>query len=380
MLMNEHSATAAVSGIATAHLREARFEDHARIAALETAQGLNSRGYDDWSRLWLANPAYRELNGSSPIGWVLETDRNEIVGTLGNIPLSYVFDGRVLRVATGRGWAVEARYRSFALLLMDRFFNQSGVDLFLNTTVSALSADAFDVFGAVRVPDGDWSKAAYRIAAHRRFAEGALRLKRAPFAAMASYPAGSALYIKDMFTARRFPATPNFHVEEAGAFDSRFDVFWESLECASSGLLGVRTSEVLDWHFGGSLAEGKLRIFTVSRRGALRAYAILQRRDEPKSGLTRLRLVDFQALECEREYGIAMMRAALDACRRDRVDVLENIGCNVQRTSFFDEFAPYRRNLSTWSYSYTTADPALAEALRDPAAWGPSSFDGDASL
>lgn len=383
--MNRQTTTAtarAVPAIAAAVcLREARFEDHARIAELEGSEHLKARSYADWSRLWLHNPVYRDLHGAWPIGWVLETNEGEVVGSIGNVPLHYIFRGRKLLVAAGRGWVVHPKYRSFALLLMDALFGQSGVDLLLNTTVSALAAEGFGVFGSPRVPVGDWQTAAYWITGHRGFAESVLRLKGAPMPALAGYPAGTVLYLKDVVAGKRLPgASSGTRVELAPGFDDRFDAFWEKLKSTNTVLLGVRTRAVLDWHFGGAPAQAKLRILTISRENGLVAYAVFQRRDDTKSGMKRLRLADFQALEHEREYGTAITRAALDLCRREGIHALENIGCDVPNTGFIDEFAPYRRKLSTWAYFYHTYDPVLAAALREPSAWAPSSFDGDATL
>jgi hypothetical protein len=44
--------------------------------------------------------------------------------------------------------------------------------------------------------------------------------------------------------------------------------------------------------------------------------------------------------------------------------------------------APHQRELPCWLYFYKSnkKDLQLAEQLRDPAAWDPSSFDGDGSL
>ena len=59
--------------------------------------------------------------------------------------------------------------------------------------------------------------------------------------------------------------------------------------------LGVRTREMLEWHFGAALRRDEAWLFTVSDAGNLLAYAIFQRRDDSNTGLRRIRLVDFQA-------------------------------------------------------------------------------------
>jgi hypothetical protein len=65
------------------------------------------------------------------------------------------------------------------------------------------------------------------------------------------------------------------------------------------------------------------------------------------------------------------MAWAAERFRRQGVHAVEVVGCTA---------APYRRRLPAWCFYYRTADPELAEHLQHPAAWDPSSFDGDASL
>jgi hypothetical protein len=56
--------------------REARFEDYEGISALKHSQGLASKPFDEWRRLWIGNPCFKEMR-RWPIGWVL-TDGDRI--------------------------------------------------------------------------------------------------------------------------------------------------------------------------------------------------------------------------------------------------------------------------------------------------------------
>lgn len=359
-------------------LREARFQDYKGIAALETSQGLTSKPLDEWRRMWAGNPCYEEIGVRWPIGWVLE-DGDRIVGCLTNIPLSYVFRGRKLLVAAGRGWAVEDRYRSYALMLMDEYFNQENVDLFLNNTVNGMAAQAFSTFGSLRVPAGDWGSAAFSVTQYRGFAESALRIKGVPLPGLLSYPAALALSLKDRITSKSIPQT-DISVSVARDFDQRFDNFWDLLSNRSEALLAVRSAESLKWHFSGSSEKNKLWILTASRNGNIDAYAVFQRRDEPKYGLNRMRMVDFQACDYHDQYCAAIMRRAYQNCREQGIHVLEHVGCDLENTRVFERYAPYRRKLPGWSFFYLARNPELAEHLAQPAAWAPSSYDGDSSL
>jgi hypothetical protein len=361
-------------------LREATFDDYVQIAAVESSQGLRARAAHEWTRLWRENPVYRKLGPGWPIGWVLENNAGRIVGSIGNVPLIYEFRGRQILVSAGRAWSVDPQYRGFALMLMDQYFSQSNVDLFLNTTVNALAAEGFGLFGSSPVPVGNWAASAFWITGYRGFAESALRIKRLPLARLARWPAAGVFYVKDRFMARKLAAPREIRVEWQTGFDERFDEFWNALKRDNPVFLGVRSREMLEWHFGPALREKRLWILTVSDGAALQAYAVFRRHDERRFGLTRMRLADFQSLR--RQPGVleAILHSALEQCRKQGVHALENVGCDLAKTRIIDECAPYRRTLPAWSYFYRAEDRPLQKALEDPAAWDPSSFDGDASL
>ncbi len=149
------------SGERPPRLREATFKDHGQISALEEANGLRGRNYQDWTRFWLRNPAFKKRDRERPIGWVLETESGEIAGSAGSVPLAYVLDGREISAATGRAWTVAPSYRAFALMLLAEHFSQPNVDLFLDATVNGLAQQAYATFGASRVPTGDLDTAAH---------------------------------------------------------------------------------------------------------------------------------------------------------------------------------------------------------------------------
>jgi hypothetical protein len=300
---------------------------------------------------------------------------------MANIPSQYTFRGRELIAATGRGWVVNEQFRGYAIWLMDEYFNQTGVDLFINTTVNSMAVDPFTAFGSRRVPVGDWSRAAYWITHHRGFARTALTIKHIPAAPLLAFPAGAALWIKDHFTTA-YPESRDctYTIDFAANFDERFDRFWEELKSQQFDLLlNVRDRQTLAWHFSGPLRNNQLWIMTASRGGPIRAYAVFKRQDHPPSGLIRMRLVDYQCVDSECALS-AFTNAALNRCAAERIHTLEHVGCALPKMRSLDEFAPYHRQLPAWPYYWKAADSSLEAELKSPSHWDPSSFDGDASL
>lgn len=363
-------------------LRRASLDDYPQIERLESSNGLLTLSTHDWRAIWLDNPARRRVGDAWPIGWVLEDAAGRVVGSLSNIPSLYTFQGRERVAATGRAWVVAPEYRGIALWLMDEYFNQESVDLFINTTVNSQAVDPFSAFGSVSVPLGDWETAAYRVTNYRGFAKAGLRIKKVPLPGLLAFPVAGALKLKDAFTGQSQPvAAASVDISEAPAFDSRFDAFWSELVRGNPDkLLGVRNSTTLSWHFAGPMRAGQAWIFTACRAGLLRAYCVLKRQDHPPSGLIRMRLVDYQSLEPSDDLLPPLLEAAMRRCIAERIFVFEHVGCALPKMRRFEQIAPYRRKLPAWPYYYKAASPDLAAALRDPAAWDPSSYDGDASL
>jgi hypothetical protein len=381
--------TASATIPSTAHapplpvLRRATLNDYPQIQQLESSNGLLTLATRDWRAIWLENPAYHRVGDSWPVGWVLDDHAGRLVGSICNIPSLYAFQGRTLIAAVGRAWVVAPEYRGIALWLMDEYFsNQDGVDLFINTTVNSKAFDPFSAFGSVRVPLGDWQTAAYFVTNHRGFAKAALRIKHVPATDLLATPLAGALKLKDALTVRMPPnAASSVDVAEATEFDAGFDSFWiELLRQNPDKLMGVRDSATLRWHFAGPLRAGDAWIFTARRAGLLRAYCVLKRQDHPPSGLVRMRLVDYQSLEPDDDLLVPLLHAARQRCIAEHIHVFEHVGCALPKMRSFEQAAPYRRKLTAWPYFYKAAGADVAAALREPRAWDPSSYDGDASL
>lgn len=354
-------------------IREARFDDYEKIAALQLRNGLVPRSYARWSALWDGNPARCRL---SPIGWVIDIGAGEIGGYVGNLPLLYRFKGSEIRAATPYSWATDAAFRGYSLALLDRVVRQPGVDLIVCTTPNPPASRAFGAFQFKKAP-GDWEKSCFWITGYRGFARSALRAGNISLGSVFANPVAGVLYARD---ALRGPDRVTHHqpFEILCQFDARFDRFGEELAGEQRGrLFGVRDRATLEWHFGAALAAGNAWILAASDRGKLVACAILDRRDYSALELKRIRFVDFHALDGWGHLFQPALACALDICRAERAHVLENTGCWLER---WGAKAPYRRAMKTWGFYYKARHEGLAKELEDPAVWAPSAFDGDASL
>jgi len=291
-------------------------------------------------------------------------------------------NGGRLVSTTGRGWVVDPEYRGVALWLMEEYFFQDHVDLFINTTVNALAVDAFCTFGSARVPLGDWETASYWVTGYLGFAASALRIKGVRRNGLLAAPLATALRVKEVFTNARFPAVSSpSSIDRVDDFGQEFDEFWRELvQQNPDKLLAVRDAATLRWHFAGALRDRHAWILTARKNGLLRAYCMLKRQDHPPSGLVRMRLVDYQNLDSDQDLLPAFLREAVRRCAAEGIHVLEYLGGGLPKTAAIDRHAPYRRKLQAWPFYYKAVDPKVEAALQKPEVWDPSAFDGDTSL
>jgi hypothetical protein len=195
-----------------------------------------------------------------------------------------------------------------------------------------------------------------------------------------SYPLSAAVLLKDLVSSKALRES-DVEVKACPSFDERFDNFWaEFREHNLHLLLAVRTREMLEWHYKYALLNRRLWIFTVVDGSRLLAYATFERKDKPQFGLKRVSLLDFQSVDGSTALLAPLLASAVKRCREEGIHVLENVGRWMGQGELMERLAPYRRKMSAWSYVYRANNPKLAESLRDPRAWAPSLFDGDASL
>jgi hypothetical protein len=361
-------------------LREASLGDYDQITSLESRHGLPTKSYEEWTHLHLSNPLQPEHQAAWPIGWVIEDENERIVGSVGNIPLLYEFEGKRILAASGRGLVAEPTYRSISLLLLDCLINQPGVELFLGNSITAASAASFSALRCLRVPVGLWDQSTFWITHYQGFLESLLAMKHYPLARPLGYLLSAAAFLKDRLT-RKALSQGDVEVRACPAFDDRFDDFWEAVKTNHPHLLlAVRTREVLEWHFKHALLNNRLWIVTVLAGLRLAAYAIFDRRDNLELGLKRVRLVDFQSLDGSTDLLSPLLAWALRKCRDEGIHMLENVGRWLERGELIETVAPYKRRLSAWTFIYRANSPGLTESLRNRSAWAPSLFDGYASL
>jgi hypothetical protein len=360
-------------------VREANFADYDGIAALMQQYGMEVYSREDWEELWKGNPVYAQRAEDWPIGWVLESRHQRVVGFSGNIPVACALGRRDLTAGVTTAWVVDSEFRSHSMLLASKYFSQKKVDLLVNTTAIHTAGQIFRAFHAKPMPGEGLDTALFWVLDYPGFAASFLTRKSVPLARVASYPVGMGLAAMALMKSG-FPQNVSVPMETADDFDQRFDAFWQELKQKSAVLMSVRDRTTLRWHFGRSLRANGLWIHTYEKNGRLLAYAIFQRHDKADVGLTRARLVDFQSLDEDPRILESVIIAGLRRAKSEGVQMVEVVGFSGALRKQLERLAPFRRKLPSQLFYYKAMSKELKAQLDNPQAWMPTSYDGDSSL
>jgi hypothetical protein len=173
----------------------------------------------------------------------------------------------------------------------------------------------------------------------------------------------------------------DYEITTTTTFDAQFDEFWDELrQRHPQRLLNTHSREVLEWHFKYPIAEDAAWISRVHDGSRMVAYGVFIRRDAPRIGLRRVRLLDYQSVDGRTAWLSQVLAHEMERCTRDEIDMLENIGWCLEPGDVMDRIAPYARPLAGWKYFYRATSPALAAELRNRAVWNPTQFDGNECL
>ena len=362
-------------------VREAVFEDFEEICTLigRNYIGARKRSLYEWYHLWKNNHEYLTREQSWPIGWVLENNRKEIVGFLGNIPVPYEFNGKKIIAAVSSSWTTDKEYRNYSTLLLKSYFNQSNCDLFLTTTANYISENILPIFGSKKIPVTSYDISFFWIIKYRKFFLSALKKKGFPFGNIISVPLSLFFHSLDLLKGSHIKKC-NIKIHSVTEIDERFDEFWKHLRKQENYLIQIRDSRYLNWHLKYAGNENRLWIYLHKSGSGITSYALFIRQDSPEIGLKRVYLADFQTLDDDYNILAGMISCGIQRCREEGIHMLEIVGFNHQKKKTVMKLSPHKRKLDSWPFFYKVNNSLLAERLENPDIWDPCLLDGDSSL
>jgi hypothetical protein len=356
-----------------AKLRIATFEDADAIHRLGLRNGFGPLDIPAWRARWEAYPFAAELK-DFPIGWVLEADGGEVVGSFGNVPLVYELRGRRLVVAIAAEWAVDASYRNISIRLLTAFLKQPGADICVNGSANLSASKVMAGMKTPAIPEPDYAAPMFWAANPVAFARAVLRRRKLRAADFLAWPAGAALGAWDIArgSGRGRTTVP---VERLGAFDRRFDGLWERLAKGPERLRAVRTAAVLDWRFGSALRENSAVLLVAGPAAQPAGYAVLLRRPNAEQGFGLYDVADLQAVGDDPATVRSLLIHAVRAARKDGVDAVKFLTGHACKRLPALELRPYSYRIDYNQLFYRAAAPDLAAELTRPEVWDFAPFE-----
>ena len=355
-------------------IRPAKFEDYSAIESVCNRNSMSLRPYDDFVHLWKEFPNRTEF-ADLPIGWVLQGDGGNIVGTFSNVWFSFEWKREPLRACVAGAWAVDSTHRRSSLALGAKFFGQRNVDLLINGSASSTAARLMSFYGMSRLPVPEVDLHYIWITDFRRFAGGALRKLNAPAVPLLSVPLGLVLRLRALLH-NRSSYRPSRNVISVRGFDESFDEFWQRQRCRTDRLLAVRSSAMLSWRFKYELLRDRAVILAaLAPDSSLEGYVVLVQHERPHLALTQYLIADLQVLEeSSPDVTHALIVNAISAACSAGCHFVEWVGSNEAKRAAAKQLAPHPHKNPVWQYYYRAAD-SLREDLKQVSIWDPSLYE-----
>lgn len=362
-------------------IREIQTEDYPQIRELHIKYNLKILDKVEWLNFWAKNPCLQDSNNSFPLGWVLE-ENERIVGYLGNIPKKYYYQDKKFTVACSHAWVAENKYRLQAFSLLETFFSQKNIDIFIVTTANNISAKILARYNAKKIPLENFQNPMFVILNLEKLISSYLeykKIKLRKFIAKLLYYLSYIFYYKKLNFWKKTIQFKKVILNEI--IDSKFDDFWKSYQlCFQNKLLQNRNSTWLNWHIREKIKNGKAWIMSVIENNKILGYAICLERNNEKIKLKRIEIIDLVALDDNKEVYCSLIKSCILETKKRGYHIFEMIGFKHLKREIFSEFKIIKRELPTFPFYYKTSKVSNENFLENSEMWDPSLIDGDAFL
>lgn len=366
-------------------LREAQFSDFEQVAALKQCWGLSHDSVENWERLWRNNPALQGAGVERPIGWVLEAD-GHIVGYLGNIFLLYQYGDKTLTAVASHGLVVDPKYRSLSFSLVNAFYRQESVDLYVVTTAIKAVGKLSIAYGSVAMPQPHYDTVLFWVLRPYSFARAMMKkLKVSPFLSPPLNVLAALAIAGEKVVRRRWPKLPSpmLTITEItpAEIGREFEALWREKIRERPRLFADRCAATLRWHFDIPGDKGIARVLCHREKGRLNGYAIVRTDTDTQNGLRKSSIADLIAQQDDPEVIRSLCAAAYRHAMEQGSHILEMEGFPPEvRDVCSGWWRPYLRTIPACPYYYKARSREWHNLLKDARAWYASPFDGDASL
>lgn len=365
-------------------LRAATLADAPAVAALISGMGFRPRSAAAWRWLFEENPARAEYDVPPDIGWVLE-DGDALLGYLGNVPLSYMLDGKPVRAASCTDYYALPAAGAGGAGLLRAFFRQCGVDVFLTTTANARTAPMYEMFDSVAPPDASLSEE-YVWVAHDSIALREMLAKRGlppVFAGAVGALVGPvSAQVRALVGFSTVPkAVPAAEITELGPedIDQRFERLWQGA-ASSPGLRVRRDSRGVQWYLSNPDAGAVPTVFAAVEGGEIVGYAAVAANRTADAQIGRLSVLDVLTLPGRERVIPALLERTVMHARKMQLGFVYARPCGISLAPHFRALQPRVQRFDQPMFYFRAADRHRTAELARPGLWDATGLDGDAPL
>ena len=362
-------------------IREIQTEDYPQIRELHIKYNLKILDKVEWINFWSRNPCIQDSNDSLPLGWILEENKR-IVGYLGNIPKEYYYKNKKFTVACSHAWVAEDKYRLHAFSLLETFFSQKNIDVYIITTANNISEKVLTRYNAKKIPLENFQNPMFIILNLEKLISSYLKYKKiklGKFIVKLLYYPAYIFYYKKLNFWKKTKQSKKVILNEI--IDTKFDDFWESYKLNfQNKLLQNRNATWLNWHIKEKIKNDKAWIMSVIENNKILGYAICSERNNEKIELHRIEIIDLVALDDNQEVYYSLIKNCILETKKRGYHIFEMTGFKHLKRKIFSEFKIIKRKLPTFPFYYKTSNVYYKNFLENSEMWDPSLIDGDAFL
>ena len=358
-------------------LRTATYSDYNQIKELHNKNDIKILEEYEWVNFWKKNPLIKQNDESYPIGWVL-IEQGKIVGYLGNIVKEFLYKKKIIIVACSHAWIVETKYKLESLTLINIYFAQKNIDVFITTTPNKTAEKLFLRYGAKKIPIKNYNENLFQILNVDKFMESFLRYKKIPtnkFFRFIIVSFFKIIFFNKLNFWKKYIQKNELKIHKY--CDSSFGFFWEKYKSKNTKFVLSKSLSWLDWHTN-YLKD--VFFISISENNQIKGYALCCKRNNDKYDLRRISILDIITIEDKKEIYLSLIKECIKESQKRGYHIIDMIGTNDTKKKMFSNFKTFKRKTSNFLFYYYSNDPELLNILVNDKVWDPSLLDGDSFL
>ena len=358
-------------------IRKANLNDYEKIKSLHIRNRLKILDKNKWISLWKDNPLINNSKENFPIGWVLEQN-SQVVGFIGNIVKEYYLRNKRVLVACSHAWVVDEKFRLDSIRLMNIFFLQDYIDIFITTTPNKTTEKFFLRYGAKKIPIKSFNENHFLILNVKKFLDVFFLYKNfkiyKPILNIISFLFKITFY-KKIYHWEKFEQKKKIQLKYD--FSDEFENFWSEIKNKNNNFLMSKSNNWLNWHIK---FLKKPWIVYIKDNNKILGFALCCERNNNELNLKRISIIDIVSKNGNNEIYLSLLQGTIKKSFDLGYEIIEMTGTSYEKKLFFSKFKTFKRKVSNYLFYYYSRDLKLVEDLKNENLWDTSLLDGDSFL